>query len=273
MSINFHEKYASKIAEAFTHASFVKGVFTSKLDFTGAKTVKVTKLVTVPEVDYQRSGTNRYGTPQDVQDIVMEYTMTQDKGFSGIVDEGDAADQSIENKAGAWLKAQLNERTTPTADKYAFSRMAAGGTVLSLAAAPTKDTVVEMFGDARARFTNKLVPSHGRVAFVGATVFNAIALCPQFINLEKLGTPAIGRGHVGELLGFKLIEVPDDYLPSKVHAIFTYDKAGCMPYKIAKTKIHKDPPGVGGSLIEGRHYYDFFVFQEKKDAMLVAKTS
>ncbi|MBQ8585939.1 MAG: hypothetical protein IJ452_06630 [Butyricicoccus sp.] len=271
MAINFHEKYASQIAQAFTHASFVKGVFTAKLDFTGAKTVKVTKLVTVPEVDYQRSGTNRYGTPQDVQDIIMEYTMTQDKGFTGIVDEGDAKDQALENKAGAWLKAQLDEQTTPTADKYAFERMAAKGTALTLDAAPTKDTVVDMFASARAHFTNKLVPSKGRAAFVSASTFNLIALSPQFVSLEKLGAPAVGRGHVGELLGFRLIEVPDDYLPEGVHAIFVHEKAGCMPYKIEKTKIHKDPPGIGGSLIEGRHYYDMFVFEEKKDAVLAAK--
>lgn len=271
MAINFHEKYASKIAEAFTHASFVKGVFTAKLDFTGAKTVKVTKLVTVEEVDYTRSGLNRYGTPEDVQDTVTEYTMTQDKAFTGVVDEGDAKDQALENKAGAWLKAQLEEVSVPNADKYAFAQMAAKGTTLSLGAAPNEETVVEMFAKARANMTNAVVPVKGRVAFVPATTYSYIMLAPQFINLEKLGTPAVGNGHVGNLMGFRVIEVPDDHMPSGVHAIFVHEKAGCMPYKIAKTKIHKDPPGVGGSLIEGRHYYDFFVFDEKKAAVQVAK--
>lgn len=273
MAINFAEKFASKIAEAFAHASFVKGVFKAKLDFTGAKTVKVYRLTTNDEVDYQRSGVNRYGTPVDVQDTVDEYTMTQDKAFTGIVDKGDESDQTISNKAGEWLKAQLRERSTPKADKYAFTKMEAEGTTYNLDAAPTKETVAAMFSGARTKFTNALVPDEGRIAFVPASTFAMITLCPEFLNLEKLGTPAIGRGHVGKLLGFNLIEVPDDYIPEGVHAIFTIETAACMPYKIAETKIHRDPPGISGALIEGRHYYDFFVLKEKKAAMLVAKSA
>ena len=32
-----------------------------------------------------------------------------------------------------------------------------------------------------------------------------------------------------------------------------------MPYKIADAKVHEDPVGVSGALIEGRHYYDAYV--------------
>ncbi|MBR3867053.1 MAG: hypothetical protein IKM54_04570, partial [Butyricicoccus sp.] len=209
----------------------------------------------------------------DIQDTVDEYTMTQDKAFTGIVDKGDESDQTISNKAGQWLKAQLRQKSTPAADKYAFNKMVTEGTALEIDAAPTKDTVIAMFAKARTAFTNSLVPDEGRVAFVPATVFAMLALCPEFISLEKLGTPAIGRGHVGQVLGFNIIEVPDTYIPSGVHSIFTIESAACMPYKIAETKIHRDPPGISGALIEGRHYYDFFVLAEKKEAMLIAKAS
>lgn len=36
-----------------------------------------------------------------------------------------------------------------------------------------------------------------------------------------------------------------------------------MPYKIADAKVHEDPVGVSGALIEGRHYYDAFVLGAK----------
>lgn len=272
MAINFSEKYSSKIAEVFTHESFLKGLFTAQLDFTGAKTVKVYRLVTVAENDYQRTGTNRYGTPTDVQDVVDEYTMSEDKSFSQVVDKGDGSDQAISNKAGAWLKAQLREQSTPAADKHALSKLATEGTVLSLGAAPDKDSVVEMFVKARTAMTNALVPDSGRFAIVPASSYAYIPLAPQFVNLEKLGTPAVGKGHVGQLLGFQLIEVPDQYFPEGVHAIFLHESAACMPYKLDETHIHKDPPGISGALIEGRHYYDCFVLQNKKNAVLAAKT-
>ena len=36
-----------------------------------------------------------------------------------------------------------------------------------------------------------------------------------------------------------------------------------MPYKIADAKVHEDPVGVSGALIEGRHYYDAYVLGAK----------
>ena len=273
MAVNYHEKYASAIAKAFTLSSLVKGVFKAKLDFTGAKTVKVTKLVTTPLNDYKRSGSNRYGEPQDVSDIVMEYTMTQDKSFSGSVDKGDALDQNIENKAGQWLKAEMDEEVAPWADMYAFSKMTENGTVLALDAAPTESTILSVFTRARTHFTNKKVPKKGRFVWVCATDYGYLLNIPQFATIEKLGIDALCNGHVGVIMGFNVIEAPDDYFPEGVREIFAHEKAGTMPYKIHETKIHKDPPGISGALIEGRQYMDFFVFEEKKDAVLVAKTA
>lgn len=273
MAINFALKYASKIAEAFTHASFVKGVFKAKMNFTGVKTVRIYRLLTNDETDYQRKGTNRYGEPSDVQDVVDEYTMTQDKAFTGIVDKGDESDQAISGKAGAWLKAQLKERSTPTADKYAFQRMADLGTILPVSAKPTKTTVVSLFADAQEAFDNALVPNEGRFAFVTAEMYKYIAMSDEFVKIEKLGVQSIGRGHVGELFGFQIIKVPTAYLPANAYAVFSIPGAGAMPYKLSDTKIHRDPPGISGALIEGRHYYDFFVMSEKANAMLVAVLS
>ena len=46
-----------------------------------------------------------------------------------------------------------------------------------------------------------------------------------------------------------------------------------MPYKIADAKVHEDPVGVSGALIEGRHYYDAYVLGAKCGGVyaLVAK--
>ncbi|MDD6371243.1 MAG: GTPase HflX, partial [Eubacteriales bacterium] len=98
--------------------------------------------------DYTRSGTSRYGEAKDVQDTVVEYTMTQDKSFNGVVDKGDASEQAISNKSGQWLRQQIAERCVPTGDKYGFSQLAKYGHVSGVTAEPAKDTIVGMVYDA-----------------------------------------------------------------------------------------------------------------------------
>ena len=114
MAVNYASKYLTEIAKRFTANSFVKPNTSNKLNFTGAKTVRMYQLVTVPENDYKRSGSNRFGDPKDIDDIVLEYTMERDKAFTGVVDKGDEKDQTIENKAGQWLNQRFANSPHPT---------------------------------------------------------------------------------------------------------------------------------------------------------------
>ena len=82
MAVNLATKYSSQIAEVFTAGSFIKGKTSTSFDLTGVKTLKVYTPITVPEVDYVREGTSRYGTVTEMQDIVQELMMTQDKAFT-----------------------------------------------------------------------------------------------------------------------------------------------------------------------------------------------
>lgn len=45
------------------------------------------------------------------------------------------------------------------------------------------------------------------------------------------------------------------------------------PIKLADYKIHDNPPGINGWLVEGRVIYDAFVLNNKKGAIYVHKTS
>ena len=88
MPIYLHDRYDKKIQEAFVKESVIKGLLANDYDFSGVKTVKISTLQTVPMNDYQRTGTNRYGTPVEMEDTVQELTMTQDKGFAITIDKG-----------------------------------------------------------------------------------------------------------------------------------------------------------------------------------------
>ena len=87
MAINLTTKYSEQIEKAYTHDSYLKSHCKANVEMIGAKSCRVYMLNTVPVVDYTRSGTSRYGEAKDVQDTVVEYTMTQDKSFNGVVDK------------------------------------------------------------------------------------------------------------------------------------------------------------------------------------------
>jgi hypothetical protein len=51
--------------------------------------------------------------------------------------------------------------------------------------------------------------------------------------------------------------------------MIVHKRAACAPVKLNDTKFHKDPPGISGALLEGRQYYDLFVFGAKCDGVYV----
>ena len=109
MAINLATKYSDQIAEVFTRASFIKGKTAETFDLTGVKTLKVYTPITVEEVDYDRDGgLARYGTVTEMQDVVQELTMTQDKAFTLTIDKGNNLDQNLVKNAADMLRLQLS---------------------------------------------------------------------------------------------------------------------------------------------------------------------
>lgn len=270
MAINLTTKYADQIEKAFTRESYLKPHCKAKVDLIGAKSCRVYMLNTTPVVDYVRSGDKRYGELQDVQDTVLEYTMTQDKAFNGVVDKGDASEQAITGKAGQWLRQQMREQCVPTADKYGFSRIAALGHVAGVSAEPAKNTIVGMLADAMVYMDEHKVPESGRVAFIRAKDYPNIIRSDEWSGLDSLAGKQLPTGTVGQVFGFTVIKVPSSYFPENVYLITALESALAFPYKINDTKIHEDPVGVSGAVIEGRQTYDTFVLGSKADAVYTA---
>ena len=271
MAVNLATKYSSQIAEVFTAGSFVKGKTSTSFDLTGVKTLKVYTPITVPEVDYTREGTSRYGTVTEMQDIVQELKMTQDKAFTLTIDKGNHLDQNMTKKAADMLRLQINEQSTPAADKYALKRFATmAGTIDTISAAPTKDTIVELISTGAQTLDDNLVPDGDRYIYVPSEVYKMIRLSPEFTGLEGLGVKAVAKGVCGEIAGLNIVRVPKSYMPSGCWFLITHKNAVLMPYKISDAKVHNDPVGVSGALIEGRHYYDAFVLGAKASGVYAA---
>lgn len=272
MAVNLSTKSSNKlIQQACIEHSLLHGALREDIDFVGVKTVKVVTAVTQDMNDYQRTGTNRYGTPAEVQDTVQELTLTQDKSFALTVDKGNLKDQGNLKKANKILRLQTNEKAIPLYDKYSLGVLAANAVQSEDAAAPTKSNIATRIMTGSEKLDDAEIPQEGRTLFISAKAYKWLKLSDEFIAIDKLGEKSVGKGHVGEFDGMPVRKVPKTRMPEGYNFIIVHKESATAPLKIHDTKIHQDPPGISGNLIEGRYYYDCFVLEARKDGVYADK--
>lgn len=273
-AVNYASAFSPKVAESFSKESLTDSAAGKDYDFSGNKTVRVFTIDTVPLNDYSRSGANRYGEPVELGDTVQELVMGDDKSFTMTIDKGNQADQMNVKGAARAMKRQTEQVVVPYIDQYRFQKWAKGaGIVKGLSAAPTKTTIVEQIFDAGAEMDNRLVPTAGRTLFIPNTYYKLLALSDQFLGVDKLGEAALSKGLVGEIDGMAVKRVPDSYFPGNLYFMVKWKGSTADPVKLQDAKIHKDPPGLSGNLLEGRIYHDSFVLGAKADGIYVACTA
>lgn len=270
MAVNLHDKFAKQIQAKFVQESCVTGLLSNEYSWAGVKTVKVTTPLTVPMADYTRSGINRYGTPQEMQDTVQELTLTQDKSFSLTIDKGNNQDQNGVKAAGKMLALQIKERAVPLMDAYVLDCLAhKAGKIAGSSVALTSDNICDRISSVTLYLDDAEVPGDGRTLFLPNDVYKLLKHSPEFLAVESLGQKAISKGQVGVYDNMKVVKVPKNRWPANVNFMVAHKSAATAPVKLNDTKLHKDPPGISGNLLEGRQYYDCFVFGAKADGIYV----
>ena len=73
--------------------------------------------------------------------------------------------------------------------------------------------------------------------------------------------------------GLPVVLTPTSRLPQNVEFIIAHPVATTSPVKLEDYKIHDNPPGINGKLVEGRIRYDAFVLDNKKKAIYVHKSA
>lgn len=275
MAVNLSAKSCSKLIQgASLQNSVLHGVLREDIDFVGVKTVKVHTVVTQEMNDYSRTGTNRYGTPQELQDTEQELTLTQDKSFSITIDKGNAKDAAYQKKAGAVLKLQMAERGIPTYDKYALGVLATkAGASNEDTTALTKSNIATRVMTGTEVLDDAEFPEAGRTLLVSAKAYKMLKLSEEYTSIQDLGKKSIGKGHVGEFDGMPVRKISKFRMPAGVNFIIVHQSAATAPKKIHDSKIHQDPPGISGNLLEGRMYYDCFVLEAREAGVYVDKNA
>ena len=75
------------------------------------------------------------------------------------------------------------------------------------------------------------------------------------------------RGVISNIDGAAVIKVPTVRLPENFGFMLAHPCACVAPTKLEDYKIHADPPGISGSLVEGRICYDAFLLDNKLKAI------
>lgn len=266
---NLAVKYAGKVDERFSRESQAQLALSSEYEFMGAGTVKVYSIPVSAMTDYSRSGTARYGTPSDLARNVQTLTVTKDRAFTFIIDKGDKIQAQMVSDAGKALSRQVREVCIPEYDAYVFSKLAAAATARGNidTTAIDKTNAYSLFLKGQERLGNNSVPDAGRVAFCSYAFANFLRLDSAFIKYGDMAQEMLAKGVIGEVDGVKIVKVPSWRLPAGCAFILTHPSASTAPKQLEDYKIHDNPPGISGWLVEGRFIYDCFVLSEKAGAV------
>ena len=273
MAVNLVTKHAKQLMTVYTKASVIGNSLSNAYDFTGAKTVVIHTPQTVAMSNYTRSGTSRYGVPTEVEDTTQELTMSQDKSFALTIDKGNNADQLNMKAAGRIVALQLAERAVPERDKYCLNVLATKAGGKKAGAALTKATICERISEGTQALDDAEVPEDGRTLWITAAGYKLLKHSEEFMAVERIAGKAIERGVVGTYDNMTVKKVPASRMPANTNFIIAHRDAATAPVKLHEINIHQDPPGINGHLMEGREYYDCFVFNARNKGVYVDTTS
>lgn len=278
--VNLASKYDKKVQERFTLASKTDAATGHDYDFVGVKTVQIPIIDTASMNDYSRVGSNRYGTPKELGDALQELTLSKDRSFTFTIDKGNAVQQYNIKNANRSLRRQIDEVVIPEIDAYRLLKWATGNglsdgvSILSSNDGTlTKANIVEKIFEASATMSDNKVPVAGRTLFIPEMMFVKFRLADVVMAADGINAQNIQNGYRGDIDGMRVVTVPSSLWPEGYNFIIKLKGATVDPVQLKEYKIHDNPPGINGNLIEGRVIYDAFVLDTKAKGVFVSTTS
>ena len=268
MAVNLAQKYSSVLDQVFTAGSYTDKYVNKKYDFDGVQTINVYTVTTVEPTNYNRAETgDRFGGNNELQNIVTPYTLNNDKSFKLVIDRGNYEQTALAEKAGAVMKAEMEERVIPMIDADRLKAAATGATAVSQAITAGNNAYTDIL-KAEAFLDEDKAPVEGRVLFVTPGYYNTIKeYITTTMHADTYSSKLISRGYVGELDGIPVVKVPTSYFPTKTNAVLWHRDALLGAKQIMNTRIKTDSELVDGTLLMGRFIYGSFVLNGKKKSV------
>ena len=271
MAVNLTTKFTTHVDEVFTIESKKALVTNTDFDWTGAHTIRVHKVNTVPMNDYDRAGTgennSRYGALADVGNTLEDFTLKKDRSFTFVIDKLDKDETGGVLSGASALARQQREVIIPEVDAYTYGVMAAGAGTKPAAIALTAENIYDEIIKATETLDDAEVPDTGRVLTVVPAVYRLMKKNPDIMLDCDISAEQKRHGVIAVIDGMEVVKVPANRMPKNMGFMVAHPVATVAPTKLDDYKVHQDPPGISGELVEGRIVYDAFVLDNKKMAI------
>ena len=254
MAINLTEKFTEHVDEMFTTESKKALVTNRDYNWTGAHTIKVHKVNTVGMNDYDRSGTgensSRYGALGSVENTLEEFTLRKDRSFTFAIDKLDKDETGGVLSGASALARQQREIIIPEVDAYTYGVMCAGaGTKVTDVTLSNENIYDEIIKGTEA-LDDAEVPDVGRVLTVTPGVYRMMKKCPDIALDCDISAEQKLSGVIALLDGMEVVKIPKNRMPEKFGFMIAHPVATVAPTKLEEYKVHQDPPGISGELVE-----------------------
>ena len=272
-TIDLVTKFAPYVDEQFKNESKLSMLTNQDFDWTGAHTIKVYKIGTSKMNDYHRPGANtdtnwsRFGPVAGLDANTEEMILTKDRSFTFAIDKLDT-DETAQQLAGATaLSRQDREVVIPEVDSYVYGVMATKAGTKAAAVALTAENIYTEILKASETMDDAEVPETERVLLVTPAVYALMKQCPEIALDTDVGQEMRVKGVIANLDGASVVKVPKVRLPENFGFMLAHPSATVAPVKLEDYRVHQDPPGLSGALVEGRICYDAFVLDNKTKAI------
>lgn len=272
MAINLTTVFKPYTDELFSTESKKALLTNNDFDWTGAHTVKVYKIGTSAMNDYSRNPVegftgSRYGTIKDLDATTEEFTLRKDRSFTFAIDKLDTDETAQQLEAASALARQQREVVIPEVDSYVYNVMATGAGTKPAAVTLTETNIYSEILKATEALDDAEAPESGRVLVVSPSVYLLMKRSQDITMETEIGNDMRLKGVISNVDGAAVVRIPSARLPEDFGFMLCHPCACVAPTKLEDYKIHVDPPGISGSLVEGRVVYDAFILDNKKKAI------
>jgi len=272
---NLAQKFSPKVDEVFRLSSLTNDAVNTDYDWDGVNVVNIYGVSTVAPGNYTRSGSNRYGTVNELDTTKTAYTLTRDRAFTFTIDRRNRDESQNASDQGAALRREIEVQVIPEIDVYRMAgwlTAATANSALVNTGATTSSNAYSDFLSVNERLSNNSVPINGRKCFMTYNYYNLLKQS-GFVVASELGQQTRGSGLLGNVDGVDVIAVPSSYMPANTNLIMVHPISTVSPIVLTDYIVHENAPGVNGFLIEGRFVYDNFILTNKVNAVAVHKTA
>ncbi len=274
---NYATDVLNKIDERFyleskTNSIVNKGI---EMDFSnGNNAVTIYDMDVVPENNYLRSGTIRYGQIVELGNGTQTFILSQDKSFAISIDRGNREDSKMAPSIDAAVKRQVREVSIPTTDIYRLGILTSYAVANSqvTTAALSNTNIFQGILAERAALINAKVNLDNMAVYIEPTAEAYLWRDPEFKTACDRTNADRATGVIGNVMGMDIVVAPSSYFIANFGFMIVAKNVLAAPTKFNSIRTGDGFPfGIDGQVAFGRRYYDAFITKNKGPAIRLRK--